>query len=100
MLSLDMSVRKCWLMMKMTGDDAKHVGSCSMPELGQLKQRLLTDSGDRFSAVFMTGSGSTIVCIGSAEAPAFLQEPQYSQLFVRPARLICRTGDGWYQPAA
>jgi hypothetical protein len=74
--------------------------SCSMPELGQLKQRLLADSSGCFSAVFMTGSGSTIVCIGSPEPPAFLQEPQYSQLFVRPARLICRTGEGWYQPAA
>ena len=71
-----------------------------MPELGQLKQRLLAESGDHFSAVFMTGSGSTIVCVGSHEAPAFLQEPDLSQLFVRPARLICRTGDGWYQPAA
>lgn len=76
------------------------LGPCSMPELGELKQRLMRDSDGGFSAVFMTGSGSTIVCVGSHEAPAFLQEPQYSQLFVRPARLICRSGDGWYQPAA
>lgn len=68
-----------------------------MPELGELKQRLIHESDGRFSAVFMTGSGSTIVCVGSHEVPAFLREPQYSGLFVRPARLICRSGDGWYQ---
>ncbi len=71
-----------------------------MPELRELKERLLAESDGRFSAVFMTGSGSTIVCVGSHEPPAFLAEEQYADLFVRPARLIARTGDDWYQPAA
>lgn len=65
-----------------------------LPELKALKDRL-RDEGD-FDAVFMTGSGSTIVGIGSDVAPAFLrEEPQY---FVAPARLITRSGPGtWYE---
>jgi 4-diphosphocytidyl-2-C-methyl-D-erythritol kinase len=66
-----------------------------LPELKALKDRL-EDEGD-FDAVFMTGSGSTIVGIGSDVAPAFLSEPAYRGVFVRPARLITRQGaTGWY----
>jgi len=75
-------------------------GRCRLPELRQLKERLMVESDARFSAVFMTGSGSTIVCVGSCEAPGFLQEEQYSDLFVRPARLIARAGDEWYRPSS
>lgn len=70
-----------------------------MPALLALKERLIKEGGDRFSAVFMTGSGSTIVCVGSDEAPAFLSEPQYKNLFVAPARLIARKPGGWYLPS-
>jgi len=31
------------------------------------------------------------------QAPAFLTEPQYSDVFVAKARLIAREADGWYQ---
>ncbi len=94
----------------------------------------------------MTGSGSTIVCIGSGalccqaagrgslyqlrhtciplgrlqrsplrqpttnlpaldpshadDVPAFLQEPQYTDLFVTPARLITRQVGEWYAAPA
>lgn len=30
-----------------------------------------------FSAVFMTGSGSTLVCVGSDAAPQFLSDPKH-----------------------
>jgi 4-diphosphocytidyl-2-C-methyl-D-erythritol kinase len=47
-----------------------------MPPLLELKQRLAAagpgGGGGAFSAVFMTGSGSTLVCVGSDDAPAFL----------------------------
>ncbi len=67
-----------------------------LPELKALKDRL-RDEGD-FQAVFMTGSGSTIVGIGSDVAPAFLSEPAYGDLFVAPARLMTRPGPGtWYE---
>lgn len=46
--------------------------------------------------VASTGSGSTIVGVGSDIAPAFLQEDGYKELFVRPARLIVRQPGQWY----
>ncbi len=49
--------------------------------------------------MLFAGSGSTIVCVGSDRAPAFLQEPGYSDIFVSPARLIERDAAGWYQPS-
>jgi 4-diphosphocytidyl-2-C-methyl-D-erythritol kinase len=66
----------------------------NLPELAALKQRLRAEGA--FDAVFMTGSGSTIVCVGADTAPQWLSEPQYAQLFVSPARLILRQPGGWY----
>jgi 4-diphosphocytidyl-2-C-methyl-D-erythritol kinase len=66
-----------------------------LPELKALKDRLRSEGN--FDAVFMTGSGSTIVGIGSDVAPAFLSEPAYDDLFVASARLMTRSGPGsWY----
>ena len=47
--------------------------------------------------LLFTGSGSTLVCIGSDFQPTFLQEPDCRDLFVRPARLLAREADQWYQ---
>ena len=56
-----------------------------LPELKELKERLQKE-GD-FDAVFMTGSGSTIVGIGSDTVPGFLtDEEAYKDLFVTKAR--------------
>eukprot|EP00878_Enallax_costatus_P028365 GHUV01030635.1.p1 GENE.GHUV01030635.1~~GHUV01030635.1.p1 ORF type:complete len:128 (+),score=46.49 GHUV01030635.1:485-868(+) len=68
----------------------------NLPELAELKQRLTEAGGDKFSAVFMTGSGSTIVCVGDDAAPRFLSDQQYQGLFVSPARLIVRQPGQWY----
>lgn len=63
-----------------------------LPSLAQLKQRLL-DTG-RYQAVFMSGSGSTIVCVGDDAAPDWAHE---EGLFVAPAvRLTTRTPGQWY----
>ena len=70
-----------------------------LPELLQLKERLIEAGGSKFDAVFMTGSGSTIVCMGDDVAPEFLAEEQYKEVFVSPARLIVREAGGWYQPS-
>jgi 4-diphosphocytidyl-2-C-methyl-D-erythritol kinase len=67
-----------------------------LPALAELKTRLIEEGGGACSSVFMTGSGSTIVCVGSDVAPAFLKEGQYSDLFVAPARLIVRQPGEWY----
>jgi 4-diphosphocytidyl-2-C-methyl-D-erythritol kinase len=74
-----------------------------LPELAALRARLELE-GD-FGAVWMTGSGSTIVCAGrrgaAAAPPAFLSGPDGAGLFVAPARLITRAPGGWYEkPAA
>lgn len=75
--------------------------ACSLPELEALKGKLSAEGGGRFSAVFMTGSGSTIVCAGSDEPPEFLAtDSDYADTFVRPARLITRVGDDWYAAPA
>lgn len=66
-----------------------------LPELKALKDRLAAE-GD-FDSVFMTGSGSTIVGIGSDTVPAFLvDDPAYKDVFVSPARLLTREGNTWY----
>ena len=62
-----------------------------------LKRRLQEESGGRFCAVFMTGSGSTMVGVGSHQPPAFLKEPAYSDVFIAPAQLIAREADAWFQ---
>lgn len=69
-----------------------------LPELRQLKDRLIKEGGNH-SAVFMTGSGSTIVCAGASEAPSFLsQNSAFEDVFVRNAKMITRLGNDWYQP--
>jgi len=70
----------------------------NLPELAQLKARLQGE-GKGLSAVFMTGSGSTIVGVGSDVPPAFLAEAQHQDLFVSPARLITREPGTWYKPS-
>jgi 4-diphosphocytidyl-2-C-methyl-D-erythritol kinase len=59
-----------------------------------LKSRLQEEG--EFISVFMTGSGSTIVGVGSDKAPAFLRGAEYNDLFISPARLIVRKPGEWY----
>ena len=70
----------------------------TLPELLALKTQLAaagSGRGEPFDAVFMTGSGSTIVCAGADTAPAFLaREP--AGAFVSPARLTVRSPGEWY----
>lgn len=64
----------------------------TLPELLDLKQRLQA-TGD-YESVFMTGSGSTIVCVGSDAVPDFVA--QDSSMFISPARLMTRQPGEWY----
>lgn len=50
---------------------------CRLPVLKNLKERLAKKGGDKLSAVFMTGSGSTIVCVGSDEPQDWLFQKKY-----------------------
>jgi 4-diphosphocytidyl-2-C-methyl-D-erythritol kinase len=70
-----------------------------LPALKELKDKLAAAGGAGgapFDAVWMTGSGSTIVCAGSDAAPAFLSGSEFADTFVSPARLIVRSPGQWY----
>ena len=63
-----------------------------MPSLAALKQRLL-DTG-KYEAVFMSGSGSTIVCVGADDPPDWCAK---EGLFTaRGVRLTTRLPGHWY----
>jgi 4-diphosphocytidyl-2-C-methyl-D-erythritol kinase len=67
-----------------------------MPELAAFRARMAAEPG--FDAVFMTGSGSTVVGVGSHAAPAWLAtDPAYAGWFVGKARLIARQEGAWYE---
>lgn len=74
-----------------------------MPELRELKERLSREEG--VDASFMTGSGSTVVALFNKNndakkvaAPSWLlEEEQYKNWFVSPARLIARRQGEWYE---
>ena len=80
---------------EMVVNDLEQPAFDTLPELKQLKDKL-QEEGD-FDVVFMTGSGSTLVCVGSDKPPEFLSEVPYKDLFISPARLITREQDKWYQ---
>jgi 4-diphosphocytidyl-2-C-methyl-D-erythritol kinase len=66
----------------------------TLPLLAGLKERLRATG--LYESVFMTGSGSTMVCMGSDEVPDFVA--QDASLFRASARLITRDPQGWYEP--
>ena len=39
------------------------------------------------------------MCVGSDVAPAFLDEAEYADMLVAPARLITRKKGSWYEPS-
>lgn len=85
----------------LTVNDLEQPAFDVLPDLLALKRRLAEagdGSGRPFDSVFMTGSGSTIVCAGSDTPPAFLaREGAYKEVFVSPARLIVRGEGEWYK---
>jgi len=84
----------------LTVNDLEQPAFDTLPELLALQRRLAAAGGAGgrpFDSVFMTGSGSTIVCAGSDAAPAFLsEEAAYGDVFVSPARLITRKAGQWF----
>ena len=48
----------------------------------------------------MTGSGSTMVGVGSDKAPSWMHERiVYQDVFCSPAKLIARQPGEWYEPS-
>ncbi|XP_043692697.1 4-diphosphocytidyl-2-C-methyl-D-erythritol kinase, chloroplastic/chromoplastic isoform X1 [Telopea speciosissima] len=73
-----------------------------LPSLKKLKQRVLAASRGQYDAVFMSGSGSTIVGIGSPDLPQFLyDDDEYQDVFLSEARFLTRGENQWYtEPAS
>ncbi|KAH7560806.1 hypothetical protein JRO89_XS10G0110900 [Xanthoceras sorbifolium] len=57
-----------------------------LPSLKRLKQRVIAASRGQYDAVFMSGSGSTIVGIGSPDPPQFVyDDDEYQDVFLSVA---------------
>jgi 4-diphosphocytidyl-2-C-methyl-D-erythritol kinase len=70
-----------------------------LPELLELKNRLKAagEKEGKVTAVFMSGSGSTIVQVGDDAAPAFVEKD--ADLFQAKTRLITRKRGEWFAPS-
>lgn len=69
-----------------------------VPSLKRLKQRLITASRGQYDAVFMSGSGSTIVGIGSPDPPQFVyDDDEYKDVFLSEASFVSRAANQWYR---
>lgn len=72
-----------------------------LPSLRRLKQRVLAAGRGEYDAVFMSGSGSTIVGVGSPDPPQFLyDDDEYRDVFLSEARFITREANQWYRESA
>ncbi|KAF3330715.1 4-diphosphocytidyl-2-C-methyl-D-erythritol kinase [Carex littledalei] len=69
-----------------------------LPYLKKLKKRIIAASRGDYQAVFMSGSGSTIVGVGSPDPPAFIyDEDDYKDVFVSGACFLTRQENEWYK---
>ncbi|KAJ0978934.1 hypothetical protein J5N97_014408 [Dioscorea zingiberensis] len=68
-----------------------------LPSLKRLKKRIIAASRGQYSAVFMSGSGSTIVGVGSPDPPQFIyDEDDYKEVFISEANFLTRQEGKWY----
>ncbi|KAF3454076.1 hypothetical protein FNV43_RR04523 [Rhamnella rubrinervis] len=69
-----------------------------LPSLKRLKQRLIAASRGQYDAVFMSGSGSTIVGIGSPDPPQFIyDDDEFKDVFLSEANFLTRDKNQWYR---
>ncbi|KAM0954051.1 putative 4-(cytidine 5'-diphospho)-2-C-methyl-D-erythritol kinase [Dioscorea sansibarensis] len=68
-----------------------------LPSLKRLKKRIMAAGRGQYSAVFMSGSGSTIVGVGSPDPPQFIyDEDDYKEVFISEAYFLTRQEGRWY----
>nr|UYR28638.1 4-diphosphocytidyl-2-C-methyl-D-erythritol kinase [Andrographis alata] len=68
-----------------------------LPSLKRLKQRIAAAGRGQYDAVFMSGSGSTIVGVGSPDPPQFIfDDEEYNGVFLSEANFITRSENQWY----
>ncbi|KAJ4891106.1 hypothetical protein Rs2_30854 [Raphanus sativus] len=69
-----------------------------LPSLKRLKQRVIASGRGEYDAVFMSGSGSTIVGIGSPDPPQFIyDDEEYKNVFLSEANFMTREANEWYK---
>ncbi|KAI9073791.1 hypothetical protein K1719_044238 [Acacia pycnantha] len=69
-----------------------------LPSLKRLKQRITAAGRGEYDAVFMSGSGSTIVGVGSPDPPQFVyDEDTYKDVFLSDAYFLTREANQWYR---
>lgn len=72
-----------------------------LPSLKRLKQRITAAGRGKYDAVFMSGSGSTIVGIGSPDPPQFVyDDDEYQDVFLSDAYFLTREPNQWYREPA
>ena len=80
-----------------TVNDLEPPAFAFLPKLGDLKARLASAGRDEdlgYTSVFMSGSGATIVCLGSHLVPALVADDP--ALFRAPASFLNRPDGAWY----
>tara|TARA_B100001769_G_scaffold126199_1_gene98585 strand:- start:385 stop:1743 length:1359 start_codon:yes stop_codon:yes gene_type:complete len=78
-------------------NDLERPAFSKLPELGELKDKLIDATKEDGAVVFMSGSGSTIVLLGTDTVPKFAMEDD--DLFKSKARLISRKKGEWFVPS-
>ncbi|XP_028780798.1 4-diphosphocytidyl-2-C-methyl-D-erythritol kinase, chloroplastic-like [Neltuma alba] len=69
-----------------------------LPSLKRLKQRIIAAGRGEYDAVLMSGSGSTIVGIGSPDPPQFVYDDDtYKDVFLSDAYFLTREANQWYR---
>ncbi|CAL0310950.1 unnamed protein product [Lupinus luteus] len=72
-----------------------------LPSLKRLKQRITAAGRGEYDAVFMSGSGSTIVGVGSPDPPQFVyDDAEYRDVFLSDAYFLTREENQWYKEPA
>ncbi|KAK1382728.1 hypothetical protein POM88_020463 [Heracleum sosnowskyi] len=81
-----------------TGSAAEIPAFEVLPSLKRLKQRVIAAGRGQYDAVFMSGSGSTIVGVGSPDPPQFVyDDEEYQDVFLSEASFITREPNQWYR---
>ncbi|CAH9070659.1 unnamed protein product [Cuscuta europaea] len=96
-LSLLESISNHGISQEVCINDLEHPAFDVLPSLRRLKQRIVDAGQRKYDAIFMSGSGSTIVGIGSPDPPQFLyDDEEYNDVFLSGANFITRASNMWY----
>ncbi|VFR02657.1 unnamed protein product [Cuscuta campestris] len=96
-LSLLESISNNGLSQDVCINDLEYPAFDVLPSLKRLKQQMVVASQGKYDAIFMSGSGSTMVGIGSPDPPPFVyDDEEYNDVFLSGANFITRASNQWY----